>query len=216
MTTPLANIPEILANQNNKYLVHNEAIRTLETLGIGSAIALQSDPPVNQSNGDVYIVAAAATGVWEGLDNKLVQYQDTGWLVFNVPFGFSIYDRNTQEFQIWNGATWNIYNRLQYAATPVDAKKKWIDDLPIYTQVFTYSDIPLGDWHTVGSILGVSTWTNLIGQFNDGVVLFGNQITADGSADISYRINGDDVQIAVSNNRSTTNSGFVIVEYTLV
>lgn len=108
MATPLTGIPEILANQNNKYLVHNEAIRDLEALAIGAIEnATTSTPPASPDEGDMYIVAATGTGAWSGLDNELVQYQDGSWVTFTLFDGFTIFNKDTNTRFRFNGSTWS-------------------------------------------------------------------------------------------------------------
>lgn len=49
-----------------------------------------ANPPANPALGVTYIVAAAATGAWVGLTNRLVQWNGTVWVSINPPQGFLV------------------------------------------------------------------------------------------------------------------------------
>lgn len=109
MTTPLASISEVESQQNNKYLVVNQAIRTLEALALGSIENFTTSvPPVSPTEGDLYIVAPTGTGLWSGLDNQIVQYYASSWLVYKPFDGFIILDKSTSLWLKYDGSGWVV------------------------------------------------------------------------------------------------------------
>ncbi|MGL5076364.1 MAG: DUF2793 domain-containing protein, partial [Waterburya sp.] len=72
MPTPIANLPFIDANQNQKYLTVNEAFTRHEIIASHSCISMAlTSPPSSPSNGDSYIIASPSNGLWSGLQNSL-------------------------------------------------------------------------------------------------------------------------------------------------
>lgn len=110
MVTPIASIPEIAQNQAAKYVTHNEAIRQLEALTLGSVIdRTLTAPPALSSPGDdgkVYIPASGATGAWAGQDDNIAIFKDDAW-VFYPPFeNLFIYSIGDSSFIIYQSGSW--------------------------------------------------------------------------------------------------------------
>lgn len=78
-TTPDFGIPELSASQANAEVTHNEAILLLQTLLNGVIDKDLATPPGSPSDGDAYIVAASATGAWNGWDNHITVYHNGQW-----------------------------------------------------------------------------------------------------------------------------------------
>ncbi len=84
MTTRLG-LPFILPSQAQKHVTHNEALLGLDALvQIGVISRSAGTPPVSPIEGDCYIVAAAATGPWEGHEGELAQFEGGAW-IFRAP-----------------------------------------------------------------------------------------------------------------------------------
>ena len=62
-------LPFILAAQAQKHVTHNEAIRLLDAIVQLSVLDCDlTAPPASPIDGDRYIVASGATGLWVGWD----------------------------------------------------------------------------------------------------------------------------------------------------
>ncbi len=73
-------IPYIAASQAQKHVTHNEAMTLLDTLVQLSVLDKDlTAPPGSPTEGDTYIVAAAATGAWLGWDNRVARFIDGEW-----------------------------------------------------------------------------------------------------------------------------------------
>jgi len=83
--TPRLNLPFILTNQAQKEVTHNEALESLDgLLHLLAESAGLADPPTSPAEGQVWIVAAAATGAWSGHDGELAQWIAGAWR-FHAP-----------------------------------------------------------------------------------------------------------------------------------
>jgi hypothetical protein len=62
-----------------------------------------ANPPVNPALGATYVVAAAATGAWAGLTNRLVQWNGSVWVSIDPPPGFVVIaqDREIDHAERW-------------------------------------------------------------------------------------------------------------------
>jgi hypothetical protein len=63
-------------------------------------------PPVSPAQGDVYIVAAAATGAWIGKDGQIAAYSNTSWFFYPPLEGEFIFDQAADKFLYHTGSTW--------------------------------------------------------------------------------------------------------------
>jgi hypothetical protein len=69
-------------------------------------------PPGSPAEGDRYIVAAGATGAWNGKDNQLTEWHAAGaeaaaWVFVDNPgFGFRTYVEDEGVNYVWDGTVW--------------------------------------------------------------------------------------------------------------
>lgn len=93
MATPIAGIVEIDESLNIKFDQHNEGLRHLEALSIGSAIDTTIlTPPGSPTEGDIYIIngIGAAATAWDTLDFQVVQWISPSWVVYTPFVGLRI------------------------------------------------------------------------------------------------------------------------------
>jgi hypothetical protein len=116
--TPILDLPYILPQQAQAHVTHNEAIRALDSLV--QLTALDRDlaaPPGGPANGDRYIVAAAATGAWEGHEDEIAAWQDGEW-VFSTPLtGWHGWLVDEAMFIMWSGTDWQALTSADLAAS---------------------------------------------------------------------------------------------------
>lgn len=78
-TTPNLRLPLLDTNQAQKELSVNEAFVILDALMGGVLDRDLTTPPVSPGEGDAYIPAATATGVWAGFENYIAYYFQSAW-----------------------------------------------------------------------------------------------------------------------------------------
>ena len=84
--TPRLGLPQIAASQAQKHVTHNEALLDLDAFVQTSAKDRDlTSPPGSPSDGDAYVVAPGASGVWAAQDDSVAVYIDGGWR-FAAPF----------------------------------------------------------------------------------------------------------------------------------
>ncbi len=109
MTTPRANLPELSTAQASKETTINEAFAKLEALTVGGVIdRTLTTPPISPSDGDIYIVAASATGDWAGQDDNLAHYLNSSWRFYPPANGWHLFSIPDANFVWFNGTTWNL------------------------------------------------------------------------------------------------------------
>jgi hypothetical protein len=108
--TPRAGLPFLAAAQAQKHVTHNEALAELDALT--GARFLDRDlatPPANPSDGDAYLVHAAATDAWAGHDGNIAFCLDGDWR-FYAPFaGLTALVADENKFIAFDGSAWNDY-----------------------------------------------------------------------------------------------------------
>ena len=107
MPSPRLAVPYILAAQSQKEVTHNDGLNALDALV--QAVVEDRDltaPPGAPAEGQVWIVAAAATGDWTGHDGELAQFVGGAWK-FHTPFeGLTAWLANEDVFVRYDGAAW--------------------------------------------------------------------------------------------------------------
>ncbi len=107
-------IPYIAASQAQKHVTHNEAMTLLDTLVQLSVLDKDlTAPPAEPEEGDTYIVAASATGAWEGWDDRVARFIDGTWRPY-LPgqgdgAGWTAWVEDEATFYVFDGAAWNAY-----------------------------------------------------------------------------------------------------------
>ncbi len=107
-STPNLALPYILPSQAQKHVTHNEALRQLDAivqLSVKSRIV--ATPPQSPGEGDRYIVAAGASGDWQGNDLAIAAYQDGAWAFYAPATGWTAFVEDETLIAIWDGAAWN-------------------------------------------------------------------------------------------------------------
>ena len=74
-------LPYILAAQAQRHVTHNEAVRLLDAVVQLSVLDRDlTAPPALPADGDRYIVASGATGLWVGWDLNVTTWVDGVWM----------------------------------------------------------------------------------------------------------------------------------------
>lgn len=126
MPTPNLALPYIVQGQAQKEVTHNEALRLLDAL-VQLAV-LDRDlyaPPGAPAEGERWIVAAGATGVWSGHDNQIAARQDGAWRFSSPRVGWLAYVVDEQALLAWTGGAWTnaltAFQRLLMLGVNTDA-----------------------------------------------------------------------------------------------
>lgn len=91
-------LPYLAANQAQKHVTVNEALRLLDAaVQLTVQSASLADPPGSPSDGEAWIVAGPATGAWDGWEGEIAYWVDgawqrltprPGWRAFNLADGY--------------------------------------------------------------------------------------------------------------------------------
>ena len=100
-------LPYILAAQAQKHVTHNEALRLLDAIVQLSVLDRDlTAPPASPADGDRYIVASAATGLWAGWDLNVATWVDGVWMRLVPRSGWQAWIADETTFFVWNGSIW--------------------------------------------------------------------------------------------------------------
>lgn len=94
MPSPYLGLPFMVVGQANKEITFNQLVVMLDVFCQGRVLSDSiATPPPTPTNGDAYIVAAAATGVWTGKTDWLaVWFTDHGeWLLLEPKYGWEFF-----------------------------------------------------------------------------------------------------------------------------
>lgn len=109
MPTPNFDLPYLSVNQANKEIKHNQALAIID-VGMQLRVIDKDDaaPPGSPSDGDTYIVAPAATGLWTGQTfNLALWFDEIGeWIFITPKSGFRAYVIDEGIFYQFNGSDW--------------------------------------------------------------------------------------------------------------
>ena len=100
-------LPYILAAQAQKHVTHNEALRILDGLVQLSVLDRGlTAPPPSPADGDRYIVASGASGVWAGWDLNVALWTDGAWLRLPPRSGWRAWVEDEGLLLVYDGADW--------------------------------------------------------------------------------------------------------------
>jgi hypothetical protein len=104
--TPNLVLPYLAANQAQKHVTVNEALRRLDALvQITVQSAALATPPGGPTEGQRWILPAAPTGAWAGHAGQIAAWQDGAW-AFYVPLdGWTAVDVSTDTLLLYNAGT---------------------------------------------------------------------------------------------------------------
>lgn len=100
-------LPLLVAEQAQKHVTHNEALRALDALVQLSVKDRDlATPPALPAEGDRYIVGASPTGVWTGHAADIAVWQDGAWDFHDPLEGWRSWVEDENAFLIFNGSAW--------------------------------------------------------------------------------------------------------------
>lgn len=201
MTTPIAGLPEISESQASKAITHNQALRQLE-INFGAIISrILTTPPNSPAEGALYIPATNATGLWAGHSNKIVQWINGGWNIYQ-PFQYQrVFSISDNGFIQFDNNSWVILGLGDMAKAIYDTNNNGIVDSaesisgnPTSLQYYGTS--------TSGTTKGFYDFPNLIDFISGQIELaFVKTYTLDYSAKRAYTIKN--ISIVASSGSAT-------------
>ena len=105
--TALLSLPLLAAEQAQKHVTHNEALRALDAIVQLSVKDRDlTAPPGGEADGDRYIPAATATGAWAGRDGEIAAWQDGAWAFHPPHEGWRVWIEDEDVLAVFDGAAW--------------------------------------------------------------------------------------------------------------
>ena len=106
-STPLLELPFIMAAQAQKHVTHNDALLGLDALVQLSVLSRAvADPPTSPQEGDRYLVASLATGDWTGNEDAVAAFQDGVWQFHTPKAGWRLWIGDEARFLVHDGSQW--------------------------------------------------------------------------------------------------------------
>ena len=105
--TPNLDLPFISPDQGQKHVTHNEALNRLDTLTQLAVVdRTRTAPPESATEGQRFIVAASATGSWNGQDKNIAAFQDGVWQYYQPRSGWRALVIAEQRVVYFSGTEW--------------------------------------------------------------------------------------------------------------
>ncbi len=106
--SPNLDLPYIMPAQAQKHVTHNEAVRTLDAIVHLSLVSRQlAAPPTFPSEGDRYLVASPATGIWSGHESAIAAFQDGAWAFLTPRQGWIARVADEARVIVHDGVEWS-------------------------------------------------------------------------------------------------------------
>ncbi len=100
-------LPYLMPAYAQKHVVMNDALARLDAAVQLSVIDRNlTAPPGSPAEGDRYIVGAAATGAWSGLEGQIVALTDGAWLALEPRTGWLCWIIDEEVLAYWDGSAW--------------------------------------------------------------------------------------------------------------
>ena len=104
--TPNLVLPYLAANQSQKHVTVNEALRRLDALVQTSVQSTAlATPPASPTEGQRWIVPASPTSVWAGHAGQIAAWQDGAWAFYAPQDGWIVFDASTDALLWFNAGT---------------------------------------------------------------------------------------------------------------
>jgi hypothetical protein len=178
-------LPFILAAQAQKHVTHNEALRLLDAMVQLSVLDRDlTAPPATPADGDRYIVASGATGLWAGWDLNVTTWVDGVWMRLVPRPGWLAWIADEATFFVWNGSAWQSVGVPQDVS---DAIFSLVNDAdPTKRALFSLSGISTATTRTFTLPNTSSELAILAGtQTFNGNKTFSGTLTASGTVTMS-------------------------------
>lgn len=168
MATPIISLTELDSSTNNKYIVHNDALREIEALGLASVIDFRSTPPSSPLTGDTYLIKPPTSGVWVGQDNNIATYNGTGWDFLGARFHVRVYVKKLgRHLQYAPGLFWSMaeeavnYSSGTNITATMSSEKVLIVDPTAANRTVTLPDPTVNEasFHIINTSTGAFTVT---------------------------------------------------------
>jgi len=178
-------LPYILASQAQKHVPHNDALRLLDAMVQLSVLDRDlTAPPASPADGDRYIVASGAIGLWAGWDLNVAFWVDGIWMRLVPRPGWLAWIADEAAFVVWNGSVWDLVGE------PVDVSDavfSLVNDAdPTKKALFSLSGITTGTARTFTLPNTSSELAILAGtQTFSGNKTFSGTLTAAGTVTVS-------------------------------
>jgi hypothetical protein len=100
-------LPQLFAGQAQKEIFHNEALARIDMLLHGAVeSADEHAPPPSPPVGACWIVAAGASGAWEGQEDALACWTEGGWRFAAPRAGLSLWVADRGHAMLHDGTGW--------------------------------------------------------------------------------------------------------------
>ncbi len=161
--TPRLGLPFLVASQAQKEVTHNQALSLLDALAhVNVRDRDLAAAPASPAEGDVYLVAAGAGGVWAGQSGNLAVFQAGAWVFVAPPAGMAMWVADEARLFLRDAGTWRevalVANLPQTVATTRDPDAT--DDGYPLGQLWYNSARDLM-WVCRGNAAGAARWTYL-------------------------------------------------------
>jgi hypothetical protein len=106
--SPNLSLPYLAAQQAQKHVTHNAALRKLDALA--QLVVLdrtRTAPPPLSADGDRHIVAAPASDVFEDHENEIAAFQDGAWIFYGPRPGWRAFCLDEERLLVFDGLAWN-------------------------------------------------------------------------------------------------------------
>jgi hypothetical protein len=100
-------LPFILPGQAQKEVFHNEALAAVDGLLHPAVEGSAATPPPDAAPGACWIVAAGASGAWQGQVGRVALATAGGWRFLMPLVGMSVWDKAAGFERRWTGTAWS-------------------------------------------------------------------------------------------------------------
>ena len=100
-------LPFLVASQAQKEITHNQAMSLLDALAhVNVRDRDLAAAPASPAEGDVYLVAAGASGAWAGQSGNLAMFQAGAWTFVVPPVGMAMWVADEAKLFLRDAGTW--------------------------------------------------------------------------------------------------------------
>lgn len=111
--TTLLGLPKLAANQSQKHVTHNEALKVLDGLvQLSVKSRTTTAPPGSPADSDRYLVPSGATGAWSGKTDQVAIYVDGAWAYHIPKTGWNCFVEGEGIVTYVSGIGWQVVSAI--------------------------------------------------------------------------------------------------------
>lgn len=145
-------LPYILPSQAQKHVTHNEALQKLDAITQLVVRAELTTPPQVPEEGDCFLIATGAAGIWTQRAGQIAVWQDLAWTYISPAQGWRAWFANTSRVKVLHNGEWReapLPATASFEQLGVNATADSVNRLAVSSSASLFTNASSGGGHQI-------------------------------------------------------------------